>query len=91
VPALAALDSTGIAELVVAGGVGANSRLRQRLSEEAGVHGFAVHYPELQFCTDNGAMIAFAGYLRLAAGEHAPLRIDTRARWPLDELKSLIP
>ncbi len=84
---LAALDSTGIDELVVAGGVGANSRLRQRLSEEATHEGFAVHYPELQFCTDNGAMIAFAGAMRL---RHAPRRdasFTVRARWDLAELE----
>ena len=84
---LAALESAGIDELVVAGGVGANSQLRARLSEEAGIRGFAVHYPEFQFCTDNGAMIAFAGAMRL---RHASARVSSftvRARWDLGELE----
>ena len=83
---LAALDSTGINELAVAGGVGANSRLRSRLSAEASVHGFAVHYPELQFCTDNGAMIAFAGALRLQHTSGRDSSFTVRPRWDLEEL-----
>jgi N6-L-threonylcarbamoyladenine synthase len=83
---LAAMQQTGLKELVVAGGVGANRRLRARLCAEASQHGFAVRYPELQFCTDNGAMIAFAGALRL---QHAPVQhtgFTVRARWDLGEL-----
>jgi N6-L-threonylcarbamoyladenine synthase len=83
---LTALEQTGLDELVVAGGVGANRLLRARLSEQADRRGFAVRYPDLQFCTDNGAMIAFAGALRL---RHAPtprLTFGVRARWDLDEL-----
>jgi N6-L-threonylcarbamoyladenine synthase len=53
---------------VVAGGVGANLRLRQRLDREATEQGYSVFYPEFEFCTDNGAMIALAGALRLGAG-----------------------
>jgi N6-L-threonylcarbamoyladenine synthase len=87
---LAAMDSTGIDELVVAGGVGANSRLRQRLSREAGIHGFAVHYPELQFCTDNGAMIAFAGAMRLRRVSPRDTSFTVRARWPLEELEPIV-
>jgi len=85
---LAALEQTGLDELVVAGGVGANRLLRARLSEQADRRGFAVRYPDLQFCTDNGAMIAFAGALRL---QHAPaprLTFTVRARWDLEELTS---
>jgi N6-L-threonylcarbamoyladenine synthase len=85
--ALAALDSTGVDELVVAGGVGANLRLRQRLSQEAGMRGFAVHYPELQFCTDNGAMIAFAGAMRLRLVSGRDRAFTVRARWDLEELE----
>ena len=84
--ALAALERTGLQELVVAGGVGANGRLRAQLSKQAERHGYTVRYPELQFCTDNGAMIAFAGALRL---QHAPDRANgftVRARWELEEL-----
>jgi N6-L-threonylcarbamoyladenine synthase len=85
---LAALEHTGMNRLVVAGGVGANAALRQALDEKAGRHGFQVYYPELEFCTDNGAMIAFAGAMRLLAG--TPARpagtFAARPRWPLSEL-----
>ncbi|MFZ2525939.1 MAG: tRNA (adenosine(37)-N6)-threonylcarbamoyltransferase complex transferase subunit TsaD, partial [Candidatus Ferrigenium altingense] len=64
--ARAALAQTGLNRLVVAGGVGANRLLRNRLNEDIGKRGGAVFYPDLEFCTDNGAMIAFAGALRLA-------------------------
>jgi N6-L-threonylcarbamoyladenine synthase len=63
-----ALEQTGLNQLVVAGGVGANRRLRERLDREALERGHAVFYPEFEFCTDNGAMIALAGALRLGAG-----------------------
>jgi len=62
-----ALEQTGLNQLVVAGGVGANRRLRERLDREAAERGHAVFYPEFEFCTDNGAMIALAGALRLGA------------------------
>ena len=62
-----ALEQTGLNQLVVAGGVGANRRLRERLDREASERGHAVFYPEFEFCTDNGAMIALAGALRLGA------------------------
>jgi N6-L-threonylcarbamoyladenine synthase len=65
---LHALDQTGLTQLVVAGGVGANRRLRERLDQAAAERGHAVFYPEFEFCTDNGAMIALAGALRLGAG-----------------------
>ena len=81
-----ALEQTGCNRLVVAGGVGANQRLRQRLHQMAKKHGFSVSFPRLEFCTDNGAMIAFAGCLRLQAGQTQPLDIDARARWPMEEL-----
>ncbi len=64
---LYALDQTGLDQLVVAGGVGANRRLRERLDREARAQGYRVYYPEFEFCTDNGAMIALAGALRLGA------------------------
>ncbi|UJP01041.1 MAG: tRNA (adenosine(37)-N6)-threonylcarbamoyltransferase complex transferase subunit TsaD, partial [Nitrosomonas sp.] len=64
---LAALAQTGLKQLVVAGGVGANEQLRRNLSGKAAAKGATVFYPELEFCTDNGAMIAFAGALRLQA------------------------
>jgi N6-L-threonylcarbamoyladenine synthase len=78
-----ALEATGLDQLVLAGGVAANRRLRAVLASELDADTF---YPPPALCTDNGAMIAFAGYRRLVAGETAPLSIETRARWPLDEL-----
>jgi N6-L-threonylcarbamoyladenine synthase len=65
---LYALEQTGLNQLVVAGGVGANRRLRERLDRAAAEQGYSVFYPEFEFCTDNGAMIALAGALRLGAG-----------------------
>jgi N6-L-threonylcarbamoyladenine synthase len=66
--ALAALEQTGLQRLVVAGGVGANQQLRARLNTAAQKKNLAVYYPELEWCTDNGAMIALAGALRLQQG-----------------------
>jgi N6-L-threonylcarbamoyladenine synthase len=81
-----ALEQTGLGRLVVAGGVGANERLRAALREMAARAGASVHYPRLEFCTDNGAMVAYAGCQRLLAGERSPLAFKVRARWPLAEL-----
>ena len=81
-----ALDQSRSNRLVVAGGVGANQRLRQRLHQAAKKHRFDVSFPRLEFCTDNGAMIAYAGCLRLQAGQSQPLDIDARARWSMDDL-----
>jgi N6-L-threonylcarbamoyladenine synthase len=89
---LSALDHTGLERLVVAGGVGANRLLRERLSEAAAKQRVAVFYPELEFCTDNGAMIAYAGARRLQAGaraaELAPPQegFGVRPRWDLEDL-----
>lgn len=81
-----ALESTGLERLVVAGGVGANRRLRARLLELAGERGGRVYYPRLEFCTDNGAMIAYAGWRRLVAGQAEGTAIEVMPRWPLDSL-----
>lgn len=83
--ALKALKQTGLKRLVVAGGVGANQQLRHTLNEEARRKRFRVHYPELEFCTDNGAMIALAGCLRLQAGTPAKEAgaFAVQPRWPL--------
>ena len=81
-----ALRETGLKRLVVAGGVSANQRLRQRLARLEGEEGARVYYPRPELCTDNGAMIAYAGYLRLAAGAAEPLAFSASPRWPLDEL-----
>ncbi len=83
-----ALLQTGLSTLVVAGGVSANKHLRHTLNTMCGNIGAQVFYPRHEFCTDNGAMIAYAGYQRLLAGECDPLRIQARPRWPLAELTS---
>lgn len=81
-----ALKLTGLTRLVVAGGVGANQALRAQLTEETKSLGGQVYFPRPLFCTDNGAMIAYAGYRRLAAGQCDDLAIKAVARWPLSEL-----
>jgi N6-L-threonylcarbamoyladenine synthase len=78
-----ALVAGGYRRLVVAGGVGANRRLRERLADIARDAGATVYFPRAEFCTDNGAMIALAGALRLEAGERAGLAVDARANWEL--------
>jgi N6-L-threonylcarbamoyladenine synthase len=87
---VSALKHTGLKRLVIAGGVGANSQLRAALNEAAAKKRFKVYYPELEFCTDNGAMIAFAGARRLMLNPDAAQKdysFNVRPRWPLDELK----
>jgi N6-L-threonylcarbamoyladenine synthase len=87
--ATAALSRCGLDQLVVAGGVGANRRLRERLDAAAKAQGgFRVFYPEFELCTDNGAMIAFAGALRLQAAPRAcgDGSFSVRPRWPLASL-----
>ncbi|MBM4180929.1 MAG: tRNA (adenosine(37)-N6)-threonylcarbamoyltransferase complex transferase subunit TsaD, partial [Betaproteobacteria bacterium] len=87
---LAALKKTGLKRLVVAGGVGANRALRARLDAEMAQRHLSVFYPPLDLCTDNGAMIAFAGGLRLAAGlPAADGRFAVRPRWDLAELVAI--
>jgi N6-L-threonylcarbamoyladenine synthase len=76
---------------VVAGGVGANRSLRAALAEQGRKSGVDVLYPRVEFCTDNGAMVALLGYLRLAAGESDDLAIRARARWPMEELTATLP
>ncbi len=84
--ALAALKQTGLGQLVVAGGVGANRQLREGLSDQARQLGARVFYPELEFCTDNGAMIAFAGAMRLGHRSAPDWRFTVRPRWDLERL-----
>ncbi len=81
-----ALEQTGHTRLVVAGGVGANALLRTRLLELGRKINVRVYYPRPAFCTDNGAMIAYAGALRLRAGQREGLAFGSRARWSLMEL-----
>jgi N6-L-threonylcarbamoyladenine synthase len=82
-----ALEQTGFQALVVAGGVGANLRLRERLAEFARRHKVSLHFPRHEFCTDNAAMIAYVGWARRAQGrmQHTLL---ARPRWPLTELQA---
>jgi len=82
---LRALEQTGHESLVVAGGVGANRSLRERLAQAAARRGAKVFYPRIEFCTDNAAMIAVAGMARLKAGKHETMAIRARATWPLAE------
>ena len=84
-----ALAQTGHGRLVVAGGVSANRRLRESLDAMAGDTAVRVYYPRPEFCTDNGAMIAYAGCLRLRAGQCEPLTFGARARWRIEELTPL--
>nr|MDP2191098.1 tRNA (adenosine(37)-N6)-threonylcarbamoyltransferase complex transferase subunit TsaD [Rhodoferax sp.] len=86
---LAALVQTGLKRLVVAGGVGANRRLREQLNAACARQDVRVHYPELHLCTDNGAMIAMAAALRLQSGQQTASTVyafDVKPRWPLDAL-----
>lgn len=85
--ARAALAHTGLSQLVVAGGVGANRLLRERLTHDIEKRGGKVYYPDLEFCTDNGAMIAFAGALRLAKQQgDKRYQFNVKARWNLAEI-----
>ncbi len=83
-----ALRQTELKTLVVAGGVSANSALRQGLQSLAKAEQAEVYYPRLEFCTDNGAMIAYAGCQRLLAGEQSPLEISATPRWPISQLST---
>jgi N6-L-threonylcarbamoyladenine synthase len=83
-----AIALTGLERLVVSGGVGANRRLRESLDAVAAELAVSVHYPRVAFCTDNGAMVAYAGCQRLLAGAAEPLAFQARARWPLESLRS---
>ena len=81
-----ALEQSGLNTLIVAGGVGANQRLRKAMTSMAHKMGCEVHYPRIEFCTDNGAMVAYAGCQRLLAGESESLSFRTQARWPLESM-----
>jgi N6-L-threonylcarbamoyladenine synthase len=81
--ALAALDATGFDRLVVAGGVGANRTLRSRLTAAVQKRDAEVFFPDPEFCTDNGAMIALVGALRLQRGDGEGYRFTVHPRWTL--------
>ena len=86
---MSAMAQTGLKRLVVAGGVGANAMLRQQLNAVCGQRNIRVHYPELELCTDNGAMIALAAGMRLQAGLgtlQGSYTFDVKPRWALTEL-----
>ncbi|NNH95065.1 tRNA (adenosine(37)-N6)-threonylcarbamoyltransferase complex transferase subunit TsaD [Pasteurella multocida] len=84
-----ALKETGFNRLVIAGGVSANKQLRQDLAQLMQQLKGEVFYPQPQFCTDNGAMIAYTGFLRLKQGESQPLAIQVKARWAMTELSAI--
>jgi len=84
-----ALEQTGMKTLVIAGGVSANKKLRADLDTSLAKIGAKVFYARHEFCTDNGAMIAYAGCQRLLAGQHEGLAINVKARWPLNTLSPL--
>src|SRR5574337_2091815 len=81
-----ALEASGARRLVIAGGVGANRRLRAELTAAGAHDGFRVYSPRLAFCTDNGAMIALAGAIRLAGGQYQDHTVQVRPRWDLQSL-----
>ena len=84
-----ALKQTHMKRLVIAGGVSANKRLRHKLEAELTQFDAQVFYARHEFCTDNGAMIAYAGCQRLLAGEHSELSLSVTPRWPLQSLSSI--
>jgi N6-L-threonylcarbamoyladenine synthase len=84
-----ALEQTGFKRLVMAGGVSANRTLRTKLAEMMHKRGGEVFYARPEFCTDNGAMIAYAGMVRLKSGANPELSVSVRPRWPLAELPAV--
>ena len=84
-----AIQQTGLKTLVIAGGVSANTRIREDLLQMVKKEGAELFFPRLEFCTDNGAMIAYAGCQRLMAGQNEGLEIYAKPRWPVEELIGL--
>ncbi|MSP52941.1 MAG: tRNA (adenosine(37)-N6)-threonylcarbamoyltransferase complex transferase subunit TsaD, partial [Gammaproteobacteria bacterium] len=84
-----AIEQTGLKRLVVVGGVGANTMLRQRLSEFMREQGGEAFFPRREFCTDNAAMIAYTGDLRLAAGQQDDMTAKIQPRWSIDSLNNV--
>ena len=86
---LAAVERTGAGSVVIAGGVACNKALRERFRETLSERSESFFYPRPAFCTDNGAMIALAGYHRIMGGERADMSVDVRSRYPIEELSPL--
>jgi N6-L-threonylcarbamoyladenine synthase len=84
-----ALEETGLKRLVIAGGVSANTYIRATLTTMAKKENASIHFPRLEFCTDNGAMIAYAGCQRLLADQQENLEISAKPRWPISELTAV--
>jgi len=84
-----ALQQTGLKRLVIAGGVSANKQIRKKLQEMTVKENATLYFPRLDYCTDNGAMIAYAGCQRLLAGQHESLEIFAKPRWPINQLVNL--
>jgi N6-L-threonylcarbamoyladenine synthase len=85
-----ALEASGARRLVIAGGVGANQHLRAQLAAAGEKDGFRTYFPRLVFCTDNGAMIALAGAIRLAHGQQQDASVQVFPRWDLESLKAVV-
>jgi N6-L-threonylcarbamoyladenine synthase len=83
---LKAMDSLNLNQIVVSGGVGANKQLREKLTKSSQKNNFQLFFPSLEFCTDNGAMIALAGYLRHSLSEKKDYRFTVMPRWRLTEI-----
>ncbi len=81
-----AIKETGIRQLVVAGGVSANKQLQYGLITMLKEEGCEVFFPRDEYCTDNGAMIAYAGYLGIKKGQYEPLGFQAKPRWPIDNI-----